>query len=230
MKSSSAFTLLSIILLLHGCATKSAFDLSSVPPANELSPAIANSRIVIQNEIWRGARPSGKAPALLIESRVGTVVNLEWENDNAHAFEAARPNLMQPHTAHYFRIKDFELWPLLSWSKTDNNVAQFIAIARTQPKPIYVHCRSGQNRTGVMVAAYKIVQARARGTIESNTIDDIVNDMKSFGGFWASIDEHYLRNLSPSRIAQIENRVAMWEEQLQKPRLIKCANQRCSVE
>jgi hypothetical protein len=230
MKTLSALAVLSIALCLNGCATHTARDISVPPPPHELSSAIANSRIVIQNEIWRGSRPRGIAPEILIESRVGTVVNLEWENDNINAFKTAEPNLTQPHIAHYFRLKDFELWPLLSWSKTDNNVAKFIAIARTQPKPIYVHCRSGQNRTGVMVAAYKIMTAQSKGTIEPNTLDDIVNDMKSFGGFWASIDEHYLRNLSPFRIAQIETQIAMWEGKLQNPVLIKCANKRCSVE
>ena len=57
----------------------------------------------------------------------------------------------------YFRIHDWEPLLILAPSIADDHVAHFLAIVSQQPKPVYVHCRYGENRTGVMVAAYRVI-------------------------------------------------------------------------
>ena len=47
--------------------------------------------------------------------------------------------------------------PIIGWSSpSDSQVAQFLKLFDDPRQTIFVHCRFGQDRTGVMVAAYRI--------------------------------------------------------------------------
>lgn len=207
----------SIAGLLFGCAT--------APRANELScnapldAQVANSCVVSAETLWRGARPNPQAAATLVELGVKTVVSLELLQDDRAAFETAAIRGREASEIRYFQVRDWEPLVLLAPGQVDEHVAQFLAIARTQPKPLYVHCRSGQNRTGIMVAAYKIF---AGADIEAT-----IADMERYGGFWSKSDADYLRTLTPQRRADIERRVTAWLPRVQPGATIRCAAGRC---
>jgi hypothetical protein len=57
----------------------------------------------------------------------------------------------------YFRITHFNAVRLLSRSDLDERVAEFLAIMRRAPKPIYVQCRTGVDRALVLAAAYRVL-------------------------------------------------------------------------
>jgi protein tyrosine/serine phosphatase len=200
-----------LTLLLTLCVT---------PNLHSMEIAIANFHRVDENTLWRGARPEGSAIEQLIHAGVATIVNLEWENDNLSALAKAKPKLQKEHSFGYLRVKDFELWPLLSWGTTDDNVARFIAITRTQPKPIYIHCRSGQNRTGIMVAMYELIE-------KNKPLETVIKDLRSFGGFWAAIDEHYLRGINQQRLAEIEGKITSNLVKLKVDAIITCGGDGC---
>jgi tyrosine-protein phosphatase SIW14 len=57
----------------------------------------------------------------------------------------------------------------------DEVFAKFLQVVHdNQSKKIFVHCRLGDDRTGMMVAAYRIAE-------EGWTADEAMNEMKSFG-------------------------------------------------
>jgi protein-tyrosine phosphatase len=175
--------------------------------------------VVSEQTLWRGARPGAEAAAALVELGIKTVVSLELLQDDRKAFEAATISNRDPLEIQYFQIRDWEPLVLLALSKVDDHVAHFLAIARTQPKPIFVHCRSGQNRTGIMVAAYKV--------FDGADIEETILEMKKYGGLWSKSDADYIRTLTPERRAVIEKRVVDWVPRVKRSAKITCAGGKC---
>lgn len=206
--------------LLLGCATRApALELACQQP---LDPKIANSCVVSEQTLWRGARPDAESMAMLVDLGVRTVVSLELFQDDRKAFEDAKPTSSDAREVGYIQIRDWEPLVVLRPSEVDEHVAQFLAITRTQPKPIYVHCRSGQNRTGVMVAAYRI--------FEGADIEETIRDMQGYGGFWSKADADYLRTLTPERRALIEKQVRDWMPKVKRSARVLCAAGRCALD
>lgn len=221
MNGSSLRSLSAVILcilgLLIACATASPpIELSCKRP---LDSRVPNSCVVSEQTLWRGARPGAEAAAALVELGIKTVVSLELLQDDRKAFEAATISNRDPLEIQYFQIRDWEPLVLLALSKVDDHVAHFLAIARTQPKPIFVHCRSGQNRTGIMVAAYKV--------FDGADIEETILEMKKYGGLWSKSDADYIRTLTPERRAVIEKRVVDWVPRVKRSAKITCAGGKC---
>jgi protein tyrosine/serine phosphatase len=66
--------------------------------------------------------------------------------------------------------------PVLGWSAPDDaKVAQFLKVVQQDPtQKIFVHCYYGEDRTGVMVATYRIAQ-------QNWTPEQAAAEMNSFG-------------------------------------------------
>jgi protein tyrosine/serine phosphatase len=151
-----------------------------------MTPPIANFAKV-DADLWRGARPDAAGAAWLVSNGVRTDINLEWEQSDDVAFSEFGVKLI--------RIPDFEPLPLVDPDMADQHVTSFIAWMRVSPKPVFVHCRSGQNRTGVMVAAYRLL-------VKHDPLDAVLAEFASYHGAWEWADENYLRGLAP-RSAQL---------------------------
>jgi protein tyrosine phosphatase len=173
--------------------------------------------------LWRGAKPDAVAAAELVNRGVRTVVNLELAHDDRDAFRDARPSVSQPLGIDYFRIREWEPNVVLAPGLLDRHVAEFIAITRSQPKPIYVHCRSGQNRTGVMVAAYRVLE-------ESQPIDSAIAEMAGYQGIWFSQDVEYIRQLVDERAARLRAMAAERTEKLRAEAHLICTSTGCKAQ
>ena len=210
--------ILCIVGLLIGCAQ--ALTPTELLCKRPLDSKVENSCVVSDQTLWRGARPNPEAAAALVELGVKTVVSLELLQDDRNAFEAAMIGSSDSKEIQYFQIRDWEPLVILARSKVDDHVAHFLAIARTQPQPIFVHCRSGQNRTGVMVAAYKV--------FDGADIEETILEMERYGGFWSKPDADYIRTLTPRRRAAIEKRIADWIPRVKRDAKILCSSGRCA--
>ncbi len=176
--------------VLLGCAAKpdeGAFPACGTP----LDPRVQNSCVVTPQTLWRGARPDKTSAAALIQIGVKTIVNLEWLLDDRQSFRDTVVPGITRREIDYFRVPDWEPLVVFATEKVDDHVAHFLAITRTQPKPIYVHCRSGKNRTGVMVAAYRV--------FNGTSVENAISEMKRYGGEWFEDDAAYIRSLTPQR-------------------------------
>ncbi|MFS8084260.1 MAG: fused DSP-PTPase phosphatase/NAD kinase-like protein, partial [Acidobacteriota bacterium] len=142
---------------------------------NDLGSGIKNFCVVTPNLLWRGARPDSEGAAWLIQQRVRTIVNLELFLDDKHAFDQAIVGNAGNYNLGYFRVRDWEPLVIFESSVADDHVAHFLAIVSQQPKPVYVHCRSGANRTGVMVAAYRVL-------VEGASAEKAIEEMRLYRG------------------------------------------------
>ncbi len=129
-----------------------------------------------------------------------SVVNLELLHDDRDAFISAHPALKESSSIDYYRIYEWEPNVVIAPALLDKHVAQFIALMESAHKPLYVHCRAGQNRTGVMVAAYRVLR-------ENMPIADAISEMQKFQGMWFRQDAAYIRSLTGEHRARIEEKI-----------------------
>ena len=101
----------------------------------------------VNDHYYRGAQPHGSDYADLAALGVRTVIDLQTEGespDEARAVEAAGMRSIRiPMTQHV--------------PPTPEQTAYFLAIVNDPAmQPVYVHCRGGRHRTGVMTAVYRM--------------------------------------------------------------------------
>jgi protein tyrosine/serine phosphatase len=157
--------------------------------------------------------------AQLLEKDVKTVINLELLHDDKGTFTAARPNLNIEYTLNYYSLPDWEPLAVTSKKIIDRRVEDFIAITRIAPWPIFVHCRSGQNRTGMMIAALHIFKGMP--------IEQAIDDMLSYGGLWSHQNIAYLRTLTPKKRAKMEQNIVLNMRNIKPNSILSCSRIGC---
>lgn len=164
-------------------ATASAAPSSATPTATaqRLSVSGVHNAGKVTDSLYRGAQPAQKGFAELKRLGVTTVVNLRtgWQGSTAERKEVETLGLR------YVNI------PVGGWSPPSNaQVAQFLSLVKNSDgQKVFVHCHFGDDRTGVMIATYRIA-------VEHWTADQAVQEMRSFGFHyhWHSKMEAYVRS------------------------------------
>jgi tyrosine-protein phosphatase SIW14 len=135
-------------------------------PAEKLKIEGVHNAGKVSDVLFRGAQPTTKGLAALKKAGVTTIVDLRQEG-----LEVERERkLAESLGLHFLNI------PVVGWSLPSNaQVAQFLNLFREPAgQRVFVHCYYGEDRTGVMVATYRIAQ-------QHWTADQAVNEMHSFG-------------------------------------------------
>jgi len=134
-------------------------------PARRLSDArgVAYAAEVAPG-IYRGGQPTAEGIAWLKAKGVKTVLNLR------HYHGDTEQQMVESVGLRYERI------PLTSWrGPLPEQVARFLAIVRDPAlRPVYVHCEHGVDRTGAMMAVYRMED-------EGWSNADAYAEMESFG-------------------------------------------------
>jgi protein tyrosine/serine phosphatase len=102
----------------------------------------------INANLYRGAQPLDGGIKRLSELGVKTIINLRGEN------EVTRSEVADARAAHlrYFSVP----LPDLS-APSDEEVEKILAIINdAQNWPVFVHCNHGKDRTGLIIAVYRI--------------------------------------------------------------------------
>jgi tyrosine-protein phosphatase SIW14 len=137
--------------------------------------------------LYRGAQPQEQGLSELKKLGITTIVDLrgedrekiKWERKHAESLGLRFVNI-----------------PVSGWSPpTNEQVVQFLSLLRgDSPQIIFVHCRFGDDRTGVFVATYRMA-------FEKWTANQAMNEMYFFGfnGFWHPVMKSFIRNF-PTRL------------------------------
>lgn len=212
------------VLLLSGC--------QHVQPTTQQQPAMCETTLgspiprfceVHADTLWRGSKPTTTEAAWLVQHGVKSVVNLELLHDDRAQFAQAQLSEPQQAQIDYFKLYDWEIFPVVAPAQTDQRIVQFLAIMQQQAKPVYVHCRSGQNRTGLMVAAYRIM-------VQDWPIEQAIEEMRGFDGLWFNSHAAYLRSLNPAKQQHLLAQAQQLRTTQQRRAQIVCAAQRCRVQ
>jgi protein tyrosine phosphatase (PTP) superfamily phosphohydrolase (DUF442 family) len=188
-------------------------------PTAGTSP-ITNFCVATKDVLWRGGKPDTTGAAWLLDNDVKSIVNLELLLDDVSSLTSAKVTSAAQYDVNYFRIRNFEPVVALAPSLQDQQIAEFLAVMAVTPKPVYVHCRSGQNRTGVNVAAYRVL-------IEGVAIETAVAEMEKYQGIWFSYDAAYIRSFDATRKLSILGAAKLLESKVVAQSVIKCRNGVC---
>jgi len=134
----------------------------------------------VDASLYRSAQPT-RAGFLFLESRpnlvagdppIKTVVSLR-------AF-SVDPSLVA--TSSQLRLEEISF---KTWHPEDEDIVRFLRIATTPAlQPVLVHCRHGSDRTGAMVAIYRIVVG---GWTKAQATDEMINGGYGFHPVWQNL-------------------------------------------
>jgi protein tyrosine phosphatase (PTP) superfamily phosphohydrolase (DUF442 family) len=126
----------------------------------------------INDHLYRGAQPQDTGLLELKKLGITTIVDLRDEDPAKSGWEEKRAESLGIRFLHI---------PVSGWTPPTNaQVAQFLSIFRDSPQDkVFVHCRYGEDRTGVFVASYRMA-------FEKLPPDQALKEMYYFGfnGFW----------------------------------------------
>jgi len=111
-------------------------------PLDDTVPGVANFGLV-SRDVWRGGEPSAVGLKWLADLGVKTIIDLREEGDESSRIPAG---------VRYVRI------PVSAWSADRVDVDRVLGQIEACPKPVFIHCHQGRDRTGLAVAAYRLWQ------------------------------------------------------------------------
>ena len=140
---------------------------SSAPPehstAKKLTIAGVKNFAEVTPTLYRGGQPNSEGYAALAKMGVNIVVDARLSGKDNERKEVEKAGMQ------YVSSPWHCLFP------RDEAMARFLAVLQTNPgKKVFVHCRYGDDRTGMMIAAYRM-------SVEGWTADEALKEMDEFG-------------------------------------------------
>ena len=136
--------------------------------------------------LYRGGQPDAEGFGTLRDMGVGLVINFRDEESEVTQEKREVESLGMRYI-------------MIPWNghdePSDAQVVEFLDLIRTNPQTkIFVHCKRGADRTGVMIAAYRIA-------VEHESVSDAVSEMHRFHYDWFLLPqlERYVESL-PERL------------------------------
>lgn len=130
--------------------------------------------------IYRGAQPLSEGYDTLKKMGIRTVINLRATHSEKNAVEAAGMKLIE---VPFSVLKDVKM------EKVNNLIDMMVNLNN---QPVYVHCKLGQDRTGIVIAAYRM-------RVEGWSLKEAEAEMQLFGfnDLWWELKE-FIRKYAKS--------------------------------
>jgi protein tyrosine/serine phosphatase len=135
----------------------------------------------ITDALFRGAQPHTEGMEQLKKLGITTIVDLRGENRELVEKERKQAESLGMR---------FVNIPVSGWSPpTNEQVAQFLSLFTGGKEKVFVHCRFGDDRTGVFVATYRMAH-------DKWPAEQAMKEMYFFGfnGFWHPAMKSYIRD------------------------------------
>lgn len=140
----------------------------------------------VSNSLFRGAQPTSNGYSTLRNMGVSVIVNFRDEPREIAEEKRQVESTGMKYVGIPWRGRD---------QPSDSQVAQFLQLVRANPNDkIFVHCKAGADRTGLMIAAYRVA-------LEHKAVTEAVAEMHQYHYKWFFLPhlERYVRSL-PQRL------------------------------
>lgn len=140
--------------------------------------------------LYRGAQPEDEGFAELKKLGIRTVVN--FRSLHSDRSECEKNGL------------DYVKITAQAWEAEQDEVVDFLRnVADEERQPVFVHCQHGADRTGMMVAVYRIVE---QGWSKEDAIREMTDGGYGHHSIWKGLVE-YVRHLDVDALqSQVERR------------------------
>jgi protein tyrosine/serine phosphatase len=125
----------------------------------------------VDDKLYRGSQPDAEGFRHLRDLGVKTVINLRLEAD---AIETGEQKIVESLGMRYVNLPIAD-GNFFTWFRRipEDTIKQFFSIVQSEQAPFYIHCRRGTDRTGAMVAFYRMVHHRWDAARARNEADDV---------------------------------------------------------
>ena len=126
--------------------------------------------------LYRSAQPSAEAFKELEKFGIVTVINLREKHSDAPLIQNTGLRLIEV--------------PTNTWEMGDNEVIAVLNLIKNEPRPILVHCRHGADRTGLMMAVYRII---FEGWTREAALEELRDGGYGYHRIWTNIPKYIER-------------------------------------
>ena len=141
-----------------------------------------NNLYKVSDDLYRSEQPDHDAFVELKGSGIKSVLNLRTTEKDDGLIGT-------------IDLKPFII-PMDAGSFTDKEVIEALKVIKSAPKPILVHCRHGSDRTGVVVAMYRII---FQNWTKEDALNELLDGGYGFHTYYKNIPE-YIKNVNVERI------------------------------
>jgi protein tyrosine/serine phosphatase len=154
--------ILALVITCAGCTTGGTKEAVGVSNFGEVSP-----------DLWRGGKPTLDGMQWLAKRGVKTIIDLQMEDESANVPQGVR----------YVPIR------VSMWQCDCVDVDAVIKAIDESPKPVFIHCQAGRDRTGLAVAAWRMAHGMKP--------DEAIAEMARYGTnpWWNSAIRSKIRRL-----------------------------------
>jgi len=128
----------------------------------------------VNDHIYRGAQPTGAGWANLAKLGVKTVIDLRREGEDGEHSIAAEAKAVEAAGMHYVNI------PMNGIVAPGGEQISRILTLLESSEPVFVHCKLGKDRTGTVIACYRIAH-------DLWTNPKAMDEARSLGLHWIEI-------------------------------------------
>lgn len=152
----------------------------------------------VSTKVWRGSLPNDKSLHDLAKSGIKTIIDLRYDGSGCKHEEQL---------ANKLGLKYIHM-PVGFGKLTTQEIISFLkVVVNPSNLPVYIHCRQGADRTGSLIASYRIV-------VENWTFDKAYKEMRSYHFKpWLFSMKKSVSRMADDELAQKSIRLAFAEEQ-----------------
>lgn len=174
--------ILSVVLVVAGCG-KDSDETAAGSAAQALEVEGCSNLYKVSDALYRGAQPEKEGFAGLEELGIKTVVNLRSLHSDRKLLEDTE--------------LDYEHVRMEAWDAEYDEIKEFLQIVTDkQNQPVFVHCQHGADRTGTMVAVYRIV---VQGWTKEKALEEMKDGPYGFHSVWRGLPK-FIKELDVEKL------------------------------
>jgi tyrosine-protein phosphatase SIW14 len=164
------FITIFLIGLLAGCSSRQSTTIRNVEWADKINNTSFHNLYKVSDSVYRSEQPGIVAVPYLDSLGIKSVLNLRSHHKDQRK--------LNNYSLNYFNVR------MRAGHINDSAIIQSLRIIQYAPKPILIHCKHGSDRTGIVIAMYRII---FQHWTKDAAIDELMNGNYGFHHMYKNI-------------------------------------------